>query len=242
MCGGDDAGIRPVSPLVKLVAVRGGASVLAVMGPRRVLTEDEKEAEKKRRSEKKRLRYAAKRGAEREQMLEAKREARRRRVSAMGREQREAMLETKRQARRRRRAALDHEQREAVRRSEREAKQRWFRAMAEEQRQELRVRDRLYKQRMRAAQRQSCTSANCHLTKDFDVDNFRSVCSVCNRPWLGSDITAVCECHEALVREAFSGKAVQDFAICPTCSNSSLNASKVSCLLLLAWHINALDV
>lgn len=46
MCGGDDAGIRPVSPLVKLVAVRGGASVLAVMGPRRVLTEDEKEAEK----------------------------------------------------------------------------------------------------------------------------------------------------------------------------------------------------
>lgn len=55
MCGGDDAGIRPVSTLVKLVAVRGGASVLAVMGPRRVLTEEEKEAEQKRRSEKKRL-------------------------------------------------------------------------------------------------------------------------------------------------------------------------------------------
>ncbi|XP_037571817.1 uncharacterized protein LOC119453840 [Dermacentor silvarum] len=84
------------------------------MGPKLILTEEEKEARKKRRAEQARIRYAAKCGAAREQMLQAIREARWRKKSALDDSQRRAMLQARYEARKKKRAMLDEEGREAM--------------------------------------------------------------------------------------------------------------------------------
>ncbi|XP_037571845.1 zinc finger protein 454-like [Dermacentor silvarum] len=105
------------------------------MGPKAILTEEEKEARKKRRAEQAKLRYRAKCGAAREKMLQAIREARWRKTSALDDSQRRAMLQAKRDAERRRVAAMTDEQREHYK-QKREAARKHRAAMTQQQRDE----------------------------------------------------------------------------------------------------------